>query len=250
MTERQETRWNGEPCQARRVTAIVTDDGTFPMYWAREFAGTRRPVVEVTYGGQTFYIDDWDGSGWAKVTTGGSPHHPHSSITIDASSIEPTAPVSGMEPSLRVGLRDEIVNALGRIKTTPPIAHRQEQADHVLAVLYREWPWLRAEAEDTVLTQAGLREQIAEAIGRVDLLVWPRAKRLEAADAVLSLILPATRITAALARDSEATVQRVITLHEQWLKAGPPPLGTSVSRWWDRRLAELHKALLNPTTEK
>jgi hypothetical protein len=54
-------------------------------------------------------------------------------------------------PSRRAGLRDEIVKALGRIKTIPPVAHRREQADHVLAVLYREWPWLRAEAEDAVL---------------------------------------------------------------------------------------------------
>lgn len=51
-------------------------------------------------------------------------------------------------PSRRAGLRDELVNALGRITTTPPVAHRRAQADHVLGVLYREWPWLRAEAED------------------------------------------------------------------------------------------------------
>jgi hypothetical protein len=54
-------------------------------------------------------------------------------------------------PSRRAGLRDEIVNALGRIKTVPPVAHRREQADHVLAVLYRAWPWLRAEAEEARL---------------------------------------------------------------------------------------------------
>lgn len=57
-------------------------------------------------------------------------------------------------PSRRAGLRDEIVNALGQIKTVPPVAHRREQADHVLAVLYREWPWLRAEAEETATDQA------------------------------------------------------------------------------------------------
>jgi hypothetical protein len=52
-------------------------------------------------------------------------------------------------PSRRAGLHDELVKALGLIKTVPPVAHRREQADHVLGVLYREWPWLRAEAEDT-----------------------------------------------------------------------------------------------------
>lgn len=51
----------------------------------------------------------------------------------------------------------------------------------------------------------------------------------------------------ARATDAEAAVQRVAALHERWVKAGPPPLGTSISRWWDRRLAELHNALHNPT---
>ncbi|MGW7498625.1 hypothetical protein ACWGKA_30645 [Streptomyces luteogriseus] len=54
-------------------------------------------------------------------------------------------------PSRRAELHDEIVKALGLIKTVPPVAHRREQADHVLAVLYREWPWLRAEAEETAV---------------------------------------------------------------------------------------------------
>ncbi|UUU21691.1 hypothetical protein [Streptomyces sp. DSM 40750] len=35
-------------------------------------------------------------------------------------------------------------------------------------------------------------------------------------------------------------------LYEQWVKAGPPPLGTSVSRWWDARLIELRAALDEP----
>lgn len=42
---------------------------------------------------------------------------------------------------------------------------------------------------------------------------------------------------------NNATVQRVTDLYERWVAAGPPPLGTSMSRWWDRRLAELHAAL-------
>ncbi|MEL3944843.1 hypothetical protein [Streptomyces sp. LNU-CPARS28] len=41
---------------------------------------------------------------------------------------------------------------------------------------------------------------------------------------------------------------RVLALYEQWVKAGPPPLGTSVSRWWDARLVELHDAIRPPTT--
>lgn len=43
--------------------------------------------------------------------------------------------------------------------------------------------------------------------------------------------------------------QRVIGLYEQWVKAGPPPIGTPMSRWWDRRLAELHNAIHPPTDQ-
>jgi hypothetical protein len=54
----------------------------------------------------------------------------------------------------------------------------------------------------------------------------------------------------------------VIALYEQWVKAGPPPLGTSIARWWDTKLIELHNAIRpgaeqparttpnNPTTSK
>lgn len=254
MTHKPQPRWNGEPCQARRITAIVADDSRFPQYWARHLVGTRRNAVEVTYTGQTFYIDDEDGSGWNKVTHGGSPHWGHSNLTIEPDSIQPCT-----EPSHRTGLRDEIINALGRIKTTPPVGHRQEQADHVLAVLYREWPWLRAEAEDASPVPAGLRNQIAAALYNRERPprdpAWAEAYAADRevfeamADAVLPVILPAARITATLGRMSEADVQRVVALYERWVKAGPPPLGTSVSRWWDRRLAELHDALLNPAKE-
>ena len=51
-------------------------------------------------------------------------------------------------PSRLAGPHDQLVNALGQIPTVPPVAHRRAQADNVLALLYREWPWLRAEAED------------------------------------------------------------------------------------------------------
>ncbi|MFJ2719411.1 hypothetical protein [Streptomyces sp. NPDC087437] len=51
---------------------------------------------------------------------------------------------------------------------------------------------------------------------------------------------------AALHRSAEEDVTRVIDLYEQWVKAGPPPLGTSTSRWWDARLAELHNAIRPP----
>lgn len=66
------------------------------------------------------------------------------------------------------------------------------------------------------------------------------------ADRVLAVILPTTRALAGLARSDNDAVNRVIRLYEQWVKAGPPKLGTSISREWDRRLAELHAAILPP----
>jgi hypothetical protein len=56
-----------------------------------------------------------------------------------------------------------------------------------------------------------------------------------------------TRVFAALHRSIEQDVSRIIALYERWVKAGPPPLGVSVSRWWDARLVELHDAILPPT---
>ncbi len=57
---------------------------------------------------------------------------------------------------------------------------------------------------------------------------------------------PVTDRTTPDEQAAEDTVTRVIALYEQWVKAGPPPLGTPVSRWWDTRLAELHAAILPP----
>lgn len=48
------------------------------------------------------------------------------------------------------------------------------------------------------------------------------------------------------AEQAEAAIARVRALDERWVKAGPPPLGTSMARWWDARLIELHAALDEP----
>lgn len=96
--------------------------------------------------------------------------------------------------------------------------------------------------------ESPLRDQIADAIGRIP-LVLPIEHRRKAADQVLAVIQPGAGITATLARMSEAGVQRVIDLYERWVKAGPPPLGTSMSRWWDARLVELHHAILPPKAQ-
>jgi hypothetical protein len=42
---------------------------------------------------------------------------------------------------------------------------------------------------------------------------------------------------------ASADMSAVRNLLTHWQAAGPPPLGTSISRWWDRRLVELAAAL-------
>lgn len=74
------TYWNGERCRAERVRLRVAD-GPHPQYWARDLIGTVRDAVRVRYGSRTFYLDNEDGTGWTKVTTGfGSPGMPSKSL--------------------------------------------------------------------------------------------------------------------------------------------------------------------------
>ncbi|MFJ4847572.1 hypothetical protein [Streptomyces sp. NPDC088733] len=58
-----------------------------------------------------------------------------------------------------------------------------------------------------------------------------------------------SRVLSALHRSAEEDVTRVIDLYERWTKAGPPPIGTSIARWWDARLVELHGAIANTANE-
>lgn len=48
------------------------------------------------------------------------------------------------------------------------------------------------------------------------------------------------------AEQAEAALARVRALADRWTKAGPPPLGTPIARWVDRRLVELNTALAEP----
>ncbi len=91
--------WNGLPTVAQRGTAVVAPAPEFPQYWAaREgIIGERIPVVRVVldgvnYGGGVTYLDDRDGSGWAKVTRGhGSPRYGHRDVGIEDGSFEAAA---------------------------------------------------------------------------------------------------------------------------------------------------------------
>lgn len=77
------TFWNGEPCTAVRVQLRVgaPPDGLHPQYWAADHIGQVRAAVRVDYGGHRVWLDDVDGSGWAKVIDGrGSPRWPSRSL--------------------------------------------------------------------------------------------------------------------------------------------------------------------------
>lgn len=45
---------------------------------------------------------------------------------------------------------------------------------------------------------------------------------------------------------AQATLGRVHALAATWSASGPPPIGTSLARWCDRRLADLNAALEEP----
>lgn len=76
------TRWNGEPFQAVKVAVRVADAPEFPEYWAHQHINTIRQAVRVQYYGDTFYLDNEDGSGWYKVTHGGGPGLPHRDLAV------------------------------------------------------------------------------------------------------------------------------------------------------------------------
>ncbi|MEU6376773.1 hypothetical protein [Streptomyces sp. NPDC046909] len=61
--------------------------------------------------------------------------------------------------------------------------------------------------------------------------------------ALTDLVRVATR---RFAEDQATIVQQVNDLRGAWLRAGPPPLGTSIARWWDARLIELQNTLRRP----
>ena len=51
------------------------------------------------------------------------------------------------------------------------------------------------------------------------------------------------------AEQAEAAIERARKLATRWTAAGPPPIGTPMSRWWDKRLIELHDAILTESKE-
>jgi hypothetical protein len=76
-------QWNGEPAAAETGTVII-GKAERPTWWCAKLEGQRRKCVRVTYRGQTFFLDDEDGSGSRKVfEEGGGPKSYHASIPVD-----------------------------------------------------------------------------------------------------------------------------------------------------------------------
>jgi hypothetical protein len=124
-------------------------------------------------------------------------------------------------------------------------------------------------------TDNGLRDQLMAAIASTAIRIKPDSAGIvdamlrtgssihlteeEAepiADAVMALrdselqqTLTSARVASALHRSAEDTVTRVIELTERWIASGPPPLGTLINRWWDRRLAELRATITDPALD-
>lgn len=95
-------------------------------------------------------------------------------------------------PSRRAGLRDEIAKAIHRYDNEHalsgndiPSRHHRGEADAVMALLYREWPWLRAEAEETATAQAEV-ERLRANIAGCRNQQWPQ--RLGQAEKALNRV--------------------------------------------------------------
>lgn len=103
-----------------------------------------------------------------------------------------------------------------------------------------ERPWLAAHAEE-LHDRCRLNHKFTGQLCTCSCHGEPAPAGTEATE-----IETTAQVFAALHRSAEQDISRVIALYEQWVKAGPPPLGTPMSRWWDARLVELHDAILPP----
>ncbi|MET7746560.1 hypothetical protein [Streptomyces sp. NPDC005385] len=102
-------------------------------------------------------------------------------------------------------------------------AHAREDVPRLIALVrafHLDW----AQALFKIHTDADLRETE----GQTELAAYARELAALIADP---------------APPAEETDTRVTALYEKWLKAGAPPLGVSIARWWDARLIEFHEAI-------
>ncbi len=74
--------WDGEDATFKGVTYEVTEAKEGELWWQNQFIGQRRQGLEITYGDQTWIIDNEHGDGFYKVTYGkGSPQCGHKSVS-------------------------------------------------------------------------------------------------------------------------------------------------------------------------
>jgi hypothetical protein len=132
--------------------------------------------------------------------------------------------------------------ACGRGDAAPTVADWEQQkqrAEHAEAVIARAREvatWIRRNYPALTHVNDRFAAALAEA---------PTPGAAEATETEKT-----ARLFAALHQSAEQDVTRVIDLYERWVKAGPPPLGASMARWWDARLAELHDAILPPERQE
>ncbi|WP_369043439.1 hypothetical protein [Streptomyces sp. Midd1] len=102
-------------------------------------------------------------------------------------------------------------------------AHAREDVPQLIALVrafHLDW----AQALFKIHADADLRETE----GQTELAAYARE---------LATLITSSELSA------EETDTRVTDLYERWVKAGPPPLGASLARWWDARLIELRNAI-------
>jgi len=81
-------RWNYQPCTATRGIVIIGTSPS-PSWWCAGDKGKPHRCLRIQQDGDTFYIDDEDGSGSKKVfDEGGGPNSYHRSIPVDLPDIE------------------------------------------------------------------------------------------------------------------------------------------------------------------
>jgi hypothetical protein len=151
------------------------------------------------------------------------------------------------------GLRDRVDNAIGQALDDDPM--------HTLTDLQQRLTTTVCAALRPELDALAALRQVARGYcprcGRGDAAPtvddWEQQKgRADRAEAELRHYTEAESADAAAgsyahrAEHAEAALERVRRLADGWVKAGPPPLGTSMARWWDKRLIELLAALDQP----
>ncbi|WP_060888678.1 hypothetical protein [Streptomyces scabiei] len=125
------------------------------------------------------------------------------------------------------------------------VANAEKEADDSVAAASRLTVLIgkRAEKAEKAAKNQRLRADIAE----TELRVLRAGLRANGADPTqIQNLWAQIRLRNRQWREEKQRAEAADALYEQWVKAGPPPLGTPLSRWWDRRLAELHAALDKP----